>query len=87
MSPLLVLDVPGWVGSGTDVATLVSVLYFYRGRLMPRLDTASAGLVAMAENMRPVDHEALQDDLDVDDEEIDAVRPTIVCDGETNEAE
>lgn len=83
MVPVLILDVPGWIGSPTDVATFVALLYLYRQQLVPRLDVASAAVVACAQTMKSVDHEHLQEELDVDDTEIDAVRPTIVCGGNT----
>jgi len=79
MSVLLVLDIPGWIGSPTDVATFIAVLYLFRHKLAPRLDVASAAIVALARERRSIDDVELQDKLDVDDEEIDAVRPTIVC--------
>lgn len=84
MVPVLLLEVPGWIGSPTDVATFVALLYLYRQQLVPRLDVASAAVVACAETVRSVDHEHLQEELDVDDAEIDAVRPTIVCGGNSS---
>jgi hypothetical protein len=76
MIPILV-DV-GAVGSPVDVATLLIVLAELVYRLRPRQETMAAGLVALAEGRDDVDDERLQDDLNVDDREVDALRPQIV---------
>lgn len=83
MHPLF-MDV-GWVGSPADVATFVLVLSMYVYRFVPRQATLAAAVVALSQLHTPVDDERLQDELDVDDQEVDALRPTIVCGGEARD--
>lgn len=73
---------PGAVGSYTDLATFVMVTFLVLARLRPRQSTIAAGLVAVAERRDDVDDDRLRDELGVDDTEVDALRPTIVCGGE-----
>lgn len=68
----------GWLGSPVDVGTfvLVSILFVYR--MKPRVALLAAAVVALAERRDDVDDDRLQDDLDVDDREVDALRPRII---------
>jgi hypothetical protein len=77
-----VIGVLGLVGSPIDVATFVGLIVMY-ARQSARVDTTAAGLVALAECERHVDDDRLQDELDVDDREVAAIRPTIVDGGES----
>jgi sugar diacid utilization regulator len=76
-----VVGVLGLVGSPIDVATFVGLIVMY-ARQSARVDTTAAGLVALAEQERHVDDDRLQDELDVDDREVAAIRPTIVDGGD-----
>lgn len=77
----------GAVGSPVDVATLLALLVVYRYDLRDRLDALAAAVVALARREPGVDADRLQDDLDVDDEAVDAVEPTVVaCGGEPGAA-
>jgi len=76
---------PGAVGSPTDVATFVMVGLLLVARLRPRQSTIAAAVVALAEGRTDVDADRLRDELDVDDTEVDALRPTIVCGGEDSD--
>lgn len=80
----MVLDV-GWLGSVTDVATLVVVLVSLRYELRPKVETIGAAVVALAEKRRDVDHQHLRAELGIDDVDVDQVRPTIVCGGEADD--
>lgn len=80
MTPLFI-DI-GAVGSVTDIATFILVAFTLRSRL----STMAAGLVALAREHQAVDDDRLQDELDVDDEAVDAVRTTIIpCGGEVRD--
>jgi hypothetical protein len=76
MTPL-VID-PGAVGSPVDVATLVVVLVLVILRIRPRVETLAAAVVALAERRDDVDDDRLREELDVDDREVDSLRPRIV---------
>lgn len=69
----LFIDV-GWLGSVTDVATLLYVVLAVKYQLKPLLETTSAALVALAENDETVDHESLQSDLDIEDRHVAAFK-------------
>jgi hypothetical protein len=69
---------PGVVGSPTDVATFVAVLALLVFRLRPRVATVAAAVVALAETRDDVDDDRLRDELDVDPEEVESLRPRIV---------
>jgi hypothetical protein len=68
----------GWLGSPVDVGTflLVSILFVYRMR--PKVAMLAAAVVALAERRDDVDDDRLQDELDVDDRAVEALRPRIV---------
>jgi hypothetical protein len=71
------------VGSLADLGTFVLVVYALRHEIRPHLNTMAAGLVALARNDAGVDDDRLQDELDVDESEVEAVQPTIIaCGGE-----
>lgn len=72
----------GAVGSPVDAATFVAVLALYRYEARQDLDTLAAGVVALARGDRSVDADVLAADLEVDERDVDAVRPTIVDGGE-----
>jgi len=76
MTPFII-DV-GWLGSAVDIGTFIMVLAMLVFRLRPRLETVSAAVVALADGRDDVDADRLRDDLDVDDREVDALRPRIV---------
>lgn len=69
---------PGWLGSPTDVATFLAVIAMFVYELRPAQQTLSAAVVALAREHLSVDADSLQDELDVDDREVEAVRTTIV---------
>lgn len=77
MLPLL-LDL-GAVGSPVDVATFVLVLGLIGYEVRPRQATLAAAVVALARQVRPVDHEHLQAELDVPDREIEQLEPTVIA--------
>jgi hypothetical protein len=68
---------PTWVGSLTDLATLVVVISL-GFRLREKVTLAAAALVALARRRPGVDDDRLQDDLDVDERAVRAVETTIV---------
>jgi hypothetical protein len=68
----------GAVGSPVDFATFVAVLALLVYRVRPRVATIAAAVVALAERRDDVDDDRLQDELEVDDREVAALRPTIV---------
>jgi len=68
----------GWLGSPIDVATFVAVLLMFVYELRPRSETLAAAVVALGREHLRVDAARLQSELDVDDEDVDAVRATIV---------
>jgi len=76
---------PGWLGSPVDVATFLVVLYGMRHEIQPRLDVLAAGVVALAEEETRVDGDRLAAELNVEDGEVDALRPVILCDEEAAE--
>lgn len=76
------LDV-GLIGSPVDVATFMLVLVTFVYEVSPRQDTLAAAVVALAEEHRAVDDERLRSELEVDERDINAVRPTI-ADGDDN---
>lgn len=76
MTPVIV-D-PGAVGSPVDVATLVVVLVLMILRIRPRVETLAAAVVALAERRDDVDDDRLREELDVDDREVESLRPRIV---------
>jgi hypothetical protein len=67
----------GLVGSPVDVATLVVVLFVYRARVVDDLDTIAAALVLLAKRDRAVSDERLADELDVEEDDLDDVRPVM----------
>jgi hypothetical protein len=69
---------PGAVGSPVDVATLVVVLVLVILRIRPRVETLAAAVVALAERRDDVDDDRLRDELEVDDKEVESLRPRIV---------
>jgi len=69
---------PGVVGSPTDVATLVLVLWLVRGPVRGRIDQLGAGVVALARRTPGVDAEQLQAELEVDDRDVDAIAQDVV---------
>lgn len=71
------LDV-GWLGSPVDVATFVVVVATLLYELRPTQELLSAAVVALAEQLPDVDHQQLQSRLDVEDRDVDALRPTLV---------
>lgn len=77
------------VGSPADVATFVAVLYLYRDRVADDLRTISVALVALAQRHPHVSQDRLADDLDVDQDDLDDVRPVMahgpVQDGSRND--
>jgi hypothetical protein len=72
---------PGVVGSPTDVATLLVVLFEASRRRRFRT-TLGAGVVACARSLPGVDSDDLQADLPVDDEDVRAVREVRADGGE-----
>jgi len=72
---------PTAIGSPADVGTFLLVLYTVRNEIRPRLNRLSAAVVALANSEPTVDEDRLQDDLDVDETEVDAVRRRMVCGG------
>jgi hypothetical protein len=68
----------GAVGSPVDVATFVGVMLLVVYRLKPKVETQSAAIVALAERRDDVDDDRLRDELEVDDQAVDALRPRIV---------
>lgn len=68
----------GWLGSPVDVGTfvLVSILFVYR--MKPRVALLAAAVVALAERRDDVDDDRLQEELDVDNREVESLRPKIV---------
>lgn len=71
----------GAVGSPVDFATFVMVLVLLVHRVQPRIETTSAAVVALAEKEDHVDADRLRSELDVDDRDVEALRPKIVTDG------
>lgn len=69
---------PGVVGSPTDVATLLVVLWLVRGPIQGRIDQLGAGVVALARRRDDVDDERLQAELEVDDRDVDAIARDVV---------
>jgi hypothetical protein len=68
----------GSVGSAVDVATLIVVLVGFGARLRPRLETVSAGLIALAQREPGVDDARLADELDVDQRQVRAMETKII---------
>ncbi|MFC7226319.1 hypothetical protein N0B31_02805 [Salinirubellus salinus] len=71
----------GWLGSPVDVGTFVVVVTMFVYELRPRTRKLAAAVVALAREHLRVDADRLQDELDVDESEVKAVRATIVRDG------
>lgn len=71
----------GAVGSPIDAATFLAVLVLFRYELAQDVDTLAAGLVATARGDRGVDDELLASELEVDERDVDRVRPTVVDGG------
>jgi hypothetical protein len=69
---------PGAVGSPVDVATLAVVLSLFVYELLPNQRQLAAAVVALARREPSVDDERLQSDLDVDEDEVDAIETTII---------
>ena len=67
--------------SPVDVGTFVVVVTMFVYELRPRSRTLGAAVVALAREHLQVDADHLQDELDVDESEVKAVRATIVRDG------
>lgn len=65
------------VGSPADVATFAAVLFLYRERVAPNMDVVAAATVIMARDSPAVDDERVADELDVDESELDDVRPVM----------
>jgi hypothetical protein len=65
------------VGSPADVATVIVLLFLYRERVAPDMSTMSAALVLLAKHRRFVDEERLADELEVDEDDLDDVRPVM----------
>ncbi len=65
------------VGSPADVATFVAVLYLYRERVVNDLDTMSAALVLIAREHPRVSSDRVADELDVQEDDLDDVRPVM----------
>lgn len=65
----------GAVGSPVDVATFVAVALLLVARVRPRVATVAAAVVALAEGRSDVDDVQLADRLDVDDVEVERLRP------------
>lgn len=74
---MTLIDV-GWLGSPVDVATFVVVLAMLVFRFRPRIETVAAAVVALAERRDDVDDDRLRSDLEVDDRDVDALRPRII---------
>jgi hypothetical protein len=72
------VGIVGLVGSPADVATFVALLYLYRDRVADDLHTISVALVALAERNPRVSEDRLADDLEVDQDDLDDVRPVMV---------
>ena len=62
------------IGSVTDIATLVVVLWAIRGRIEPELQDLGAAIVAIARERPTIDDEQIQKDLGVDDRDVDPYR-------------
>lgn len=65
----------GVVGSPVDVATFILVLVVIVKDLRPDIATVSAAVVALAESDPEVLDDRLASELDVDDIDVDALRP------------
>jgi hypothetical protein len=85
---MLFVDV-GWLGSPVDFGTFVMVLVMFVYRMKPRVETLSASVVALAEQRDDVDDDRLREELDVDDRQVEALRPRIVrvCDEDDGRAD
>ena len=66
------------VGSPIDVATFIFVLATFVYELRPRSKKQAAAVVGLARQHREVDDDRLQDELDVDEDAVEAIRTTIV---------
>jgi len=73
---------PGVIGSPADVGTFVLVLYGLKNEIRSRMNTLAAGIVALAASEPTVDEDRLKSELDVEDDDIDAVRPRVYCGGQ-----
>lgn len=71
----------GAIGSPIDVATFIAVVVLFRYEVARDVETMAAGLVALARGDRGVDHELLASELEVDDRDVDRMRPTVVDGG------
>ena len=71
-----------WVGSPADVATFIAVIVLLLFRMRPDLDMVAAAVVALGERDPHVDADRLQHELGVDDNAVEAIRPTIVSESE-----
>jgi hypothetical protein len=69
---------PTWIGSLTDLATFILVVSIWFHRAEPHLTTLSAAVVSLARQHLEVNDDSLQNELDVDDRQVDAVETTIV---------
>lgn len=81
---ILLIDV-GWLGSPVDVGTFIIVLAMLVFRLRPRVKTIAAAVVALAERRDDVDDDRLQSELDVEQRDVEALRPRIVKTDSTDE--
>jgi len=70
----------GWLGSPVDVGTFLVVVTMFVYELRPRYRTLGAAVIALAREHLQVDADRLQDELDVEESEVKAVRATIVRD-------
>jgi hypothetical protein len=75
----------GAVGSPVDVATFVMVVVAWLEQ-RSSIELLAAGQVALAEGRRDVDHERIRSEHDVDERDVDSLRPTVVTDGGPNDA-
>lgn len=73
----------GAIGSPVDVATFVVVVLTYIHEIRPRVEKVAVAVVALAERSPHVDDDRLAAELEVDDRDVDALRPTIVEQGDS----